>query len=716
MAFISNFEPKTWEDKIYKQWEKEGIGTVDLDNDFKDLSYCILMPPPNLTGVLHAGHTLGHFVMDTLNRIYSQKDYKSLWLPGVDHAGIQLEGVIDKILKNNLEQFDILDSVKNKPDFPKDDQDLPIYLKKNYPDIWLKIAWEKVDSWRNQQEIQSKILGDRPDYSRNLFSMDEKSRDMVNFAFEKFWQEGLIYKKNYLINWSVGLQTALSDVPEDIGRETRIDPMVTFKYSYENHKLKDASMLGIVEKLLKYFRENPILVSTVRPETIFGDKAVAVHPEIFGGWLLNKAFSKDEVKKLSNLISSSDLIINFFCGDLVKNVRLILANEVDPNFGTGALKITPGHDLVDYNLFHKYLGGEFNQVIGRDGRLTDFCGDFSGLTLQKGRDMVIEYLIENNLVPLKSTRDENGNFDLEIDWSYSHNVTICERSKTIVEPLISDEFFISYTKTTSRDAKNLRELGLDGLRKITFFSQNFAKMGFDYLENIQDWCISRDLIWGHKIPIWYNVLMNPEKNFYSAADCEKNPLLLKMFQISVNKPTIPGEWVQETKILDTWFSSCLWPLSSLNYLEAIQENSFDNINSLLGLEKNVTNNPKNLDFFNFYPTNVMVTAGEIYYAWVIRMVILGVYFTGLIPFKTVVITPTVQDENGKKMSKSLGNGLDPVEAIDQYGSDSLRLVLLGNFIPNRNIKLGGRATDNLLEKQRNFGNKLWNVAKFLQSL
>ncbi|NJK71420.1 MAG: class I tRNA ligase family protein [Thermales bacterium] len=222
-----NYNPKEWEEKTFSRWEKEKVGKVRNESSE---SHTILMPPPNLTGNLHAGHAFQHYLMDTLTRVYRQKGMDALWVPGVDHAGIQLEGVIDKMFKTGEADDQITNEMKNHPEFPVDNEDLPKFLKKNFREDWLKFAWSKVEEWRDFQKNQAKVLGDTPDYSRNLFTLDERAVDMVNYAFKTYWDDGLIYKKSYLINWSVGLQTALSDVPEDIGRETRKDPFVTIEY------------------------------------------------------------------------------------------------------------------------------------------------------------------------------------------------------------------------------------------------------------------------------------------------------------------------------------------------------------------------------------------------------------------------------------------------------------------------------------------------------
>jgi valyl-tRNA synthetase len=751
MSLSLVYSPKDFESKIYQEWQSQNLGNPEIQSqkqgDAKG-NYTNIMPPPNLTGDLHAGHAFGHYLMDTLTRIHRQKGEKSLWIPGIDHAGIQLEGVIDKAIKGG--DFD--DTLNGVSGLPENKQDWPKYLKKNHSDIWLQLAWKKANEWRDNQAKQSSVLGDTPDHSRNLFTLDKQAVDTVNYAFKKYYEDGLVYKKSYMVNWSVGLQTALSDVPEDIGHDKRKDPFVTFEFknfvikknNYESffdlsqykslylqsEYFNEKTLNLFIERLEKEFK---LYVSTVRPETIFADEAVAIHPDIFKKIIISiwdrYFIDLDETKnetllKNSNLVKQhlSDLFIEGIENKYLvltaqipltnKFIPVILADEVEKDFGTGALKITPAHDITDYNIFHKYIGGEFEQAVGRDGRLTEICGEFAGFTVEEGRKAVIRKLIETGYVPEKHEYEQNIKMDrqianylgseekltegwskYEIDWNYEHNVTICERSKTVVEPLISEEFFLSYTNKDS-NGKSLQEYGLQGIQETSYYPDSFQKLGLDYINNIKDWCISRDLIWGHKMPIWYNLELNPEKKFYSNDELVENVDFNDYIKIQPNKPSEPGNWVQEEKILDTWFSSCLWPLSTLNY-----------IGHLAG---------EKAEFDTCYPTQDMVTAREIFYAWIVRMTMLGKYFTGKIPFENVIITPTIQDEQGKKMSKSLKNGLEPVQAISNYSSDSLRMAMLGGMIPNRNMRLGGALADRLMEKYRNFGNKVWNVARFLE--
>jgi valyl-tRNA synthetase len=795
MPLSSNYNPKDNETQIYTQWMDAKIGHVPVPpspliggvntinqtptrgatNGSGVKTHSILMPPPNLTGDLHAGHAFQHYLMDTLSRLARQRGEKNLWFPGVDHAGLQLEGVIDKLIKKG-EFDDIINNFTLKNSsylgggseadggnlavaveqlMADNRNDLPKYLKTNCPDLWLECAWSKVNLWRDNQKNQSAILGDTPDYDRSLFTLDPQNLEMVNYAFLKYWQDGLIYKGSYLVNWSVGLQTALSDVAGEIEYEKRIDPFITFEYrlfSASNVAATTVSPLSGYASL-----NNSIQVGTVRPETIFGDYAVAIHPEVF----------EKQYSEYRELLNEKKLFVQIPLTD--KMIPIILADEVDPDFGSGSLKITPANDIVDYEIFNKYIGGDFESAIGRDGKLTAICGEFAGQTVNEGRANVIKKLIENGFVPKKKITLENmplsgapqsggvpdpkNYFGIEFaeginpenydtNWNYEHNVTICERTKTVVEPLISEEFFISYHKEfnwnpISKDSNktiiskgkktNLQKLGIDAVKATNFHSPEYKERGINFLENIKDWCISRDLIWGHKMPVWYNLDLNPDRIFYSFEGLQKensplegwqakpdgvdqsdalNNINMKLptlenthFAISVTKPTTTGNWVQEEKILDTWFSSCLWPLSTLKYPEFVRNNNEK-------LDQN--------DFTTFYPTQEMTTGKDIFYQWIVRMTTLSYYFTAQIPYENLVITPTILDDKGKKMSKALGNGMNPVGQIEKYSSDALRMSMLGNMIPDRNMKMGGRIADELCEKYRNFGNKMWNVARFFE--
>jgi valyl-tRNA synthetase/8-oxo-dGTP pyrophosphatase MutT (NUDIX family) len=932
MHISSTYNPKDHEERIYEFWQNYTAGTPEKQSQeqgYSGQTHSILMPPPNLTGVLHAGHSFQHYLMDTLSRINRQKGKLNLWYPGVDHAGLQLEGVINKLISKGEFDKEIEEKCYNSLDFNKGANgeileffdkegreilrpDVAIHIKKVHPDVWLQFAWQKVDLWRDGQKEQAKILGDTPDYSRELFTLDPQAVSMVNYAFEQYWRDGLIYKGAYLVNWSVGLQTALSDVAGEIEYETRIDPFVTFEYEAKRIQVSDPGLQEFANTYLKPVSEWPRLrLATVRIETKFTDLAVAMHPDKFGEYFNDSIFNTEkegfdqnlaealltEIKRSAQEPGKAQVYYHLPALDTAE-LQFILSDKVDPHFGTGILKITPGHDWFDYQLYHEFVEkkvlapGKVQTSIGRNGRLTEVCGEYVGLTIDEARPLIMKKLIETGFIPLKTdselTPEEEAYDDQEtvsyeefaswktskqysyleehypqyqIDWRYEHNVSVCERTGTVIEPLISEEFFLSYANQAVSTGKTLQEHGLEGVAQTQYFSEDFRGRAENFLENIKDWCISRDLIWGHKMPVWYNLDLNPSKRFFNSneynnqieVDGQTYPVT-DLFRISVDKPEDEGNWVQEEKILDTWFSSSLWPLSTLRFhdtqhviaksydyndeagdpyirdaakviikakdtgrylaLHEIRKDKLVDYSIIggtneagekvmetlirevkeeagldldwhnigyLGLVKQGYYKPQNnrnvlvkaqlfcyeiesesdvsdgfvdidnegrsewVDFnalegktftalsktlqkfergeikpttppeyFTFYTTQELTTGKDIFYVWVVRMTTLGMYFTGRIPFESVVITPTILDEKGKKMSKSKGNGLNPTKAIEDFSSDSLRMALLSGMYPNRNMRMGGQLGDRLMEKYRNYGNKVWNVARFLR--
>jgi valyl-tRNA synthetase len=845
MSLIQNYDPKHWEEKIILRYQKAKLGNpeVQLENQLDLLNvqnlptYTIIMPPPNLTGDLHMGHAFGQFMSDTLSRYYRQKGYNTLWFPGVDHAGIQMEGVIKKLFEKEG---------KKRKDVSKEE--------------FLKKCVEKAKEWRGNQRKQATLLANSADYSREKFTLDQDAVAMVNYAFKKYWKDGLLYKKNYLVNWSVGLQTALSDVTGDIEYRTEKDPLITFSYGSATVEVLKPNTAIVFESLysdinvslVRHFKKFSIYVATVRPETIYGDVAVAIHPDKLEENLLH-SYSKEESSEIIDAIISSRIKIVLLLPEFGVESRLLVSGKIEKEFGTGALKVTPACDIFDYELYHqdfkRYELSNYSFPITREGLMVDTAPvRLAGKTREAARLESIKILLDAQLI-LKNTNGTEVDIHLipvelqgypdichyNINWQYEHNVSICERSKTVIEPLISEEFFLSYHNPTSRDGKTLKELGKEGVMQTNFFPSEYRQMADNFLDGINDWCISRDLTWGHKMPVWYNVELNPAKHFYtsnveevtiSTQGEEKTVSIDKLCKVQTHKPVQEGKWIQEEKILDTWFSSCLWPLTTLGFYKAVEKIScavFDLHGVLLDdaynlIDKNIelfrylkeagikcyylTNatyesmseihkldimtwfdggvasyevgvskpdkkifnyliskydidpeksiyfedNTANLemgkklgfccfnvtqeenlvssvehylesiktDFEVFYPTQMMSTAKEIYYQWIVRMIVLGMYFTNSTPFLNLVITPTVLDGEGKKMSKSLGNGMAPEDAIEEYSSDSLRISLLQNMYPNRNIKFGGGIAKTQLENSRNFGNKLWNIARFFE--
>ena len=831
MPLSPTYNPNEWEHKIMTLWREQDVGSPEVQGEMQGLDdlvahdsvFTVIMPPPNLTGNLHAGHAFGHYLMDTLVRIHRQRGEKSLWFPGVDHAGLQMEGVINKLLK---------ESGRDRKTVSDDE--------------FLKITWEKANEWRQNQKKQSSVLGSTPDFSRELFTLDERATSMVEFAYKKYWQDNLLYKGSYLINWSVGLQTALSDVSGEIVYEDRVDPLISFGYDFVRVENSAPSVSEeTIVKMGEYFTRHPISVSTVRPETIPGDVAVAVHPEKLREMLHNAHVDISEQEIVIQAVDSGALKIVFSLASFgLMRLPLVTSSVIDKDFGTGALKLTPAHAKVDYDLYHELvarsvLPSGYKTVILRDGTMSAEAGSlFEGKSVLEARNIAIKRLIESgNMLKVETLvsdvpavfGDIAGVEFANVDWKYEHNVALCERTKTVIEPLVSEEFFLAFDRATSRGGKTLTEHALAGIAQTKFYPGEYRERAEKFIENIENWCISRDLTWGHKMPVWYNLDTNPSQTFFSPTVTEavddkgKFRPIEELFRVQSHLPVEPGNWIREKKILDTWFSSSLWPLTTLNFYTAqqkIQAVAFD-INGVLlqngvpneiavdflkqiteagiqayyltnsdqesfvalqqqpffhyftdgvksfdtpfakpdprfyeyfvhkfdldakkivyldDLAENIDNAKKigfntiecvagtdlfyefdqileqiTTDFEQYYPTQVMTTAKEIFYLWIVRMIMLGEYFTGHTPFENVVITPTVLDGDGKKMSKSLGNGIQPEVEIAKYSSDVLRMSLLGGMIPDRSMRFGGKMAEALMEKQRNFGNKLWNIARF----
>jgi valyl-tRNA synthetase len=734
MALESVYNPKDFEVNIYNKWQENKVGIPENQFVTKLETHSILMPPPNLTGDLHAGHAFQHFLMDSLSRYERMQGKKSLWFPGVDHAGLQLEGVVDKLIVDGEFDHQISDIIDPKIEEvmkSKDRSELARLVKKNNPGLWLELAWSKANLWRDNQKKQSAVLGDTPDYSRQLFTLDDKSSLMVNYAFKQYWEDGLLYKNRNLINWSVGLQTALSEVSGDIDYVTRKDPFINFYYKFSSFKAKNN--VGYESLISAYFKANPLVVATVRPETIHGDMGVAIHPDVLISNLTIGGVDMPVILELIRDLQSKDIEINFGMPEIeVDNVKLIVSEKVDKNFGTGVLKITPASDMVDFEIWvEDYQGGMFKSAILKLGTLSEECGHYQGQKIEQARLNIIYDLAKYGYVPLKEGKQSSElkpfeyiNYDkssqelkatledYQIDFDYEHNVTICERSKTVVEPLISDEIFISMTTASNSTGKSIQQHGIEGMNEVNCYSQEYQERGLNFINSLKDWCISRNLIWGHQFPVWYNTVTNPDKIFMGNWEYNQDEQHKEMFFVGTKEELIAhtesdiNNWVQDERRLDTWFSSSLWPLTTFDYLEYINGN-------------------KGCDFGMFYPTTTMTTAKEIFNIWVCRMVMLSKYFTSkldkedrlynVVPFKDLVITPTVLDDKGKKMSKSLGNGLDPVKQIEKYSSDALRMAMMSGMIPDRNMKFGGMLADKLCEKYRNFGNKVWNIIRFMES-
>ena len=583
---LENYNPKDFEEKLYQEWEEKGYFKPSMDKAKE--SYCIMMPPPNVTGKLHMGHALDDTIQDILIRFKRMKGYNTLWLPGTDHAAISTEMKVVEKLRNEG---------KTKQELGREK--------------FLDEAWEWTRIYGGTIEMQQKKLGCSCDWDRKRFTMDEGLSDAVLEQFVDLYNKGLIYKGKRMINYCPSCKTSISDAE------------VEYK--------EEASHLWHIRYQITGEKDRYIIVATTRPETMLGDTAVAVHPD-------------DE--RYKDLVGKTCIlpIMN-------KEIPIIADDFVDKEFGTGCVKITPAHDMNDYQagLRHNL---EIVEVFDEDYKMGDLVPEYKGMDLLEARKAIVKKLEE--IGALVKTED------------YTHNVAKCERCKTTIEPKISEQWFVSMKELAKRAADSVRN------NEARFIPKKYEKQYFNWLDNIQDWCISRQLWWGHQIPAYY---------------CEE------CGHINVAK-TAPEtcEKCGSTKLhqdedtLDTWFSSALWPFSTLGWPNTETE-----------------------DYKTFYPTNVLVTGFDIITFWVSRMMSQGLEFTGQAPFKDILIHGMVRDSQGRKMSKTLGNGIDPIEIIDEYGADSLRFAVISGTTMGNDI----RYMPEKLEQASNFANKIWNAAKFI---
>lgn len=580
------FDPKDFEDRLYEHWEKSGFFKPSMDENSE--SYCIMMPPPNVTGKLHMGHALDGTIQDVLIRYKRMNGYNTLWLPGTDHAAISTEmKVVQKLAKEG----------KTKQDLGREK--------------FLEEAWDWTKEYGGIIQKQQRKLGCSCDWDRTRFTLDEGMSDAVLEQFVKLYEKGLIYKGKRMVNWCTSCRTSISDAEVEYKEEASHLWHIRYKIVGEDNKYVE--------------------VATTRPETMLGDTAVAVHPD-------DERY-KDIVGKKCILP-----IMN-------KEIPIVADEFVEKEFGTGCVKITPAHDPNDYACSQRH-NLEIIEVFDDDFKMGNLAPEYAGMDLLDARKAIVKKLEE--IGALVSVED------------YTHNVAKCERCKNTIEPKISLQWFVSMKDLAKRAADSVRN------GETRFIPKRYEKQYFNWLDNIQDWCISRQLWWGHRIPAYYceecghiNVAkIEPEK-------CEKCG--------STNLK-------QDPDTLDTWFSSALWPFSTLGWPDT-----------------------NSIDYKTFYPTQTLVTGFDIITFWVSRMMTQALEFTGEVPFKDVLIHGIVRDSQGRKMSKTLGNGIDPLEVIDEYGADSLRFSVLSGTTMGNDI----RFMPEKLEQASNFANKIWNAAKFI---
>jgi valyl-tRNA synthetase len=580
------YEPKDVEDRWYTYWEENNLFRAQ-DRSEKE-PFCIVIPPPNITGFLHMGHALNNTLQDILCRYKRMKGYNVLWQPGTDHAGIATQNVVEKDL--NSKGTD---------------------RHKIGRERFIELVWEWRDKYGGMIINQLKKLGSSCDWDRERFTMDEGLSRAVKEVFVSLYKENLIYRGDYIINWCPRCHTALSDL--EVEHEERESSLYYIRYPFEKG-------------------DGWLTVATTRPETLLGDTAVAVNPE------------DDRYKG----ISGSNVILPI----LNKPIPVIFDGYVDKSFGTGALKITPAHDPNDFEIGNRH-GIERIKVIDEGGMMNELAGPYNGMDRFECREKILDDLKTQGL--------------LEKIEPYRHAIGHCYRCKTMIEPLLSKQWFVR--------AAPLAEKALDAVKagKTRILPSTWENVYYDWMNNIRDWCISRQIWWGHRIPAYY---------------CDKCGEVI----VTAERPERCGacgnsELRQETDVLDTWFSSALWPFSTLGWP--------DNTEALK----------------TFYPTSVLVTAFDILFFWVARMMMMGIHFMGDVPFRDVYIHAIVRDAEGKKMSKSKGNIIDPLEIIDQYGADSFRFTLAAFAAQGRDIKL----SEDRIEGYRHFVNKIWNSARLVLS-
>ena len=577
------YDAKSTEEKMYKFWEDGEYFKADAHS--KKPPFTIVIPPPNVTGVLHMGHALDGTLQDILTRYHRMSGYEALWVPGTDHAGIATQAVVEKQLrKEGLTRHDL-----GREEF-------------------LKRTW----AWANEHKSailnQFKRLGASFDRSRERFTFDEGCSEAVKEVFVTLYNKGLIYKGAYIVNWCPRCQSAISDIETE--------------YETEQGHLWEISYPLVGES-------GAIIVATTRPETMFGDVAIAVNPSD---------------KKYSELIGKTVMIP--LSG---RQIPIIADEYVDKSFGTGAVKITPAHDPNDYEVGKRH---NFKPiwVIDEEGKMKSCAEvplDYQGLDRYEARKKVVDMLSYNNF--LLRVKD------------HEHNVGKCQRCNTTIEPLLSEQWFVKMEPL----AKEAIAAVKDG--RIEFIPERWEKNYLGWMENIRDWCISRQLWWGHQIPAYYH------KQTGEMIVAKENP--------------DPENYVQDTDCLDTWFSSGLWPFSTMGFPNAETD-----------------------DYKKFYPTSVLVTGFDIIFFWVARMITMGLEFTGKAPFSKVYIHGLIRDEKGQKMSKSKGNTIDPVQIIDKYGCDALRFTMTSLCTyGGQDIKV----SDERFEYGRNFANKIWNASRFV---
>jgi valyl-tRNA synthetase len=586
------YKPLEKEDKIYEKWEKSGYFNPDnLNLPESAKSYTIILPPPNITAKLHLGHSAMLAIEDLLIRYKRLKGFKTLWIPGTDHAAIATQNVVEKKIWQ--------EQGKNRHDLGREK--------------FLEEVWSFLEVTQSTILQQIRKMGASLDWSRLAFTLDESRQQAVRVMFKDMYDEGVIYRGERLVNWCPRCHSTLADDEVE-------------------HKEEPAKLYW-----LKY---GPFVLATSRPETKLGDTAVAVHP-------------KD--KRYKDFIGQ-ELEIDGVLGKF--KVKVVADHAVDMDFGSGAIKVTPAHSFVDDEIARRH-NLPVKKIINEDGRMMENCGKYAGMTTKEAREEIVKDMKEMGLID-------------HIDEKYVHSSARCYRCNSIIEPLPSKQWFIDVNKKLDRlGGKSLKEKAIEAAKNktIEFVPARFEKRYFDWMENLHDWCISRQIWFGHQIPVWYQ----GDKVY-----------------CGIEKPQ-GDNWRQDPDTLDTWFSSGMWTFSTL------------------GWPDNFKDGKKRGDLAEFHPTQIMETGYEIITLWVSRMIMMSYFALGEEPFKTVYLHGMILDKDGKKMSKSKGNGIDPLVMTEKYGADAVRLSLLMGYTPGNDA----RFSEDKIESKRNFINKLWNISRFI---
>ncbi|MEK7646507.1 MAG: valine--tRNA ligase [Patescibacteria group bacterium] len=604
--FLKPYNPGTTEDRIYTLWEKSGYFNPDLlPARYADAEpFSIVLPPPNVTGTLHAGHALTVTIEDIMVRYARMQGKKTLWLPGTDHAAIATQSKVEKDIEKK--------EGKRRRDFTREE-----FLR-------------RVEDYASESHTvitkQLRSFGASVDWSREAFTLDAPRTLAVRTVFKKMYDEGLIYRGYRVINWDPKGQTTISD--DEIVYETRKTKLYTFAYS----------------------ADIPILISTTRPETKLGDTAIAVHP--------------DDARYAAYIGQEFTAV---FAGEAI-SLKVIADQSVDPAFGTGALGVTPAHSSIDWDMSQRH-GLPLKQVINEFGKMTVGMEGVKDKKVAEAREAVVAWLKEQGLMHKEE--------DIE------HNISLAERTGGVIEPLPKLQWFVAVNKEFTRDGtthtlKELMQIAVSS-GAISMIPPQFEKVYFHWIENLRDWCISRQIWYGHRVPVWYR------KNLNLKNEISKKENEIETY-VGTEAPTGEG-WTQDEDTLDTWFSSGLWTFSTLGW-------------------------PDEAEFAKhriYHPTAILETGRDILFFWIARMILMSTYILGEVPFRQVYLHGLVLDNQGRKMSKSLGNFIDPLEVIAKYGADAYRMALVVGVGPGSDSKLG----EDKIKAYKLFSNKLWNITRFV---